>query len=83
MTAKKSINKPQKEEVKEKEVIVEEHKKEEVEKSYKAKSAKDLGFEKRNYFISGKKILIEAGKCYSQKEFDEFDTRAKAIFFIQ
>lgn len=83
MTAKKNnINNPQKKEIKEEKVIVEEPKKQEVKRHYKVKSEKDLGFKKRNYFAGGSKILIEADKEYSEDDYNKFPPKAKAIFFV-
>jgi len=41
----------------------------------------DLGFEKRNYFIDGQKILLEAGKPVSNEIYNLFSDYCKEIFF--
>ena len=50
-------------------------------KMYKIKSEKQLGFEKRNYFIDNKNVLIVAGGEVDKETYDLFDDYAKDIFF--
>lgn len=50
-------------------------------KTYKVKEAKDLGFEKRNFFIGTKNYLLVAGAEVDQETFDQFNAKAQKIFF--
>jgi len=51
------------------------------EKKYKVKSAKDLGFEKRNYYIGNKNVLIAAGGEVDEVTYNAFSDKAKEKFF--
>lgn len=50
-------------------------------KKYKVKSAKDLGFEKRNYFIGNKNVLITAEGEVDESTYNAFSDKAKSKFF--
>lgn len=53
------------------------------EKKYKLKSAKELGFEKRNYFIPGinDKVLLIADSEVDEKTYNLFTDKCKQVFF--
>lgn len=50
-------------------------------KTYKVKAAKDLGFEKRNFYIETENCLIEAGAEVEEDFYNKFSDYAKKIFF--
>lgn len=45
------------------------------------KVRKDLGFEKRNYFIEGKKVLLIAGEEIDEETYNLFNDYCKKTFF--
>lgn len=53
-----------------------------VVKKYKVKSAKQIGFEKRNYFIGNKNVLIVAGTEVDESTYNAFSDEAKKTFFV-
>lgn len=50
-------------------------------KKYKVKSAKEKGFDKRNYFIGGKNVLIATGGEVDESTYNAFSDKAKEKFF--
>lgn len=71
-----------KEEVNENVEITEEiNEKKTIKKSKGHKVRTDLGFEKRNYFTGGKKILLIAGEEIDEEFYNLFDDYCKKTFF--
>jgi predicted ribosome quality control (RQC) complex YloA/Tae2 family protein len=50
-------------------------------KKYKVKDEKELGFRRRHYHTGEELVLIIAGKEYDEETYNQFNHRAKAIFF--
>lgn len=52
-------------------------------KKYLLKSEKELGFEKRNFFIPGsnKKVLLIAGSEVDEETYNLFTSKCKQVFF--
>lgn len=71
-----------KEEVNENVEITEEiNEKKTSKKSKGHKVRKDLGFEKRNYFIEGKNVLLIAGEEIDEETYNLFNDYCKKTFF--
>ena len=52
-----------------------------IKKTKQFKVRKDLGFEKRNYFIDGRNILLVAGESVDTETYNLFDDHCKKVFF--